>query len=316
MTPQTTVAPAAPLEPRDEATGTQAATRPFYWSVRREIWENRSITVAPLVVAIFVLLGSLVSLVAASHGFRALADDGASASRSLAAQVAKPLRMAPAPIMLATFLVGLFYSLDALYGERRERSLLFWKSMPVSDRTTVLAKVAIPVVALPSIALLLSWLVYAVLVAAASAVLTAKGVGPGALGDELSLFAQPLIMAYGLAAHALWFAPIYAYLLLASAWARRLPLLWAALPPFVIALVEHVAFRTDYLAALLKYRLAGAMSTAFATASQAGGDGEVDRLGQLTPATFLTTPGLWLGLFAAAAFLVAAARLRRDREPI
>ncbi len=316
MTPQTTVAPAAPLEPRDEVTRTQAATRPFYWSVRREIWENRSITVAPLVVAIFVLLGSLVSLVAASHGFRALADDGASASRSLAAQVAKPLRMAPAPIMLATFLVGLFYSLDALYGERRERSLLFWKSMPVSDRTTVLAKFAIPMVALPSIALLLSWIVFAILVAAASAVLTAKGVGPGALRDELHLVEQPLIMAYGLVAHALWFAPIYAFLLLVSAWARRLPLLWAALPLFVTALVEHLAFRTDYFAALLKYRVVGAMSTAFGTASQAGGDGEVDRLGQLTPATFLATPGLWLGLAAAAAFLVAAARLRRDREPI
>jgi hypothetical protein len=63
--------------------------------------------------------------------------------------------MAPAPIMLATFLVGIFYSLDALYGERRERSILFWKSMPVSDRTTVLSKAAIPLLVLPLVAFVL-----------------------------------------------------------------------------------------------------------------------------------------------------------------
>ena len=65
------------------------------------------------------------------------------------ALVVRPFSMAPAPIMLATFLVGLFYSLDALYGERRDRSILFWKSLPVSDRTTVLSKASIPLVVLP-----------------------------------------------------------------------------------------------------------------------------------------------------------------------
>ena len=64
--------------------------------------------------------------------------------------------MAPAPIMFATFLVGLFYCLDALYGERRDRSILFWKSLPVSDRTTVLSKASIPLVVLPLIAFALT----------------------------------------------------------------------------------------------------------------------------------------------------------------
>ena len=61
--------------------------------------------------------------------------------------------MAPAPIMFATFLVGIFYCLDALHGERRDRSILFWKSLPVSDLTTVLSKASIPFAVLPLIGL-------------------------------------------------------------------------------------------------------------------------------------------------------------------
>ena len=36
-------------------------TRPFYWSVRRELWDNPSIYVAPLIAAGVVLLGCLLS---------------------------------------------------------------------------------------------------------------------------------------------------------------------------------------------------------------------------------------------------------------
>ena len=51
--------------------------------------------------------------------------------------------------MLTAFLVGVFYCLDALHGERRDRSILFWKSLPVSDLTTVLAKASVPCRVLP-----------------------------------------------------------------------------------------------------------------------------------------------------------------------
>ena len=112
-------------------------TRPLYWSVRRELWENRSIYIAPLAVAAIVLLGSLISVVVTAHQIRDL--PGIEPASQLGA-VVKPFKVAPAPIMLATFLVGIFYALEALYGERRDRSLLFWKSLPVSDLTTVLSK--------------------------------------------------------------------------------------------------------------------------------------------------------------------------------
>src|SRR5206468_10746510 len=57
--------------------------------------------------------------------------------------------LAGALIMGTALIVGIFYCLDALYGERRDRSILFWKSLPVSDVMAVLSKLAIPIVILP-----------------------------------------------------------------------------------------------------------------------------------------------------------------------
>ena len=60
---------------------------------------------------------------------------------------------------------------------------------------------------------------------------------------------------YGLVVHALWFAPLYAWLLLVSAWARRAPLLWAVLPSLALGVVERMAFGTSHFGSLIRYRL-------------------------------------------------------------
>jgi ABC-2 type transport system permease protein len=83
----------------------------------------------------------------------------------------------------------------------------------------------------------------------------------------------------------------------------------------VIALAERIVFHTAYFGSMLKYRVIGAMTEAFAK-SPAGGGGDINRLSQLDPAKFMSAPGLWVGLAFAAAFLAAAVRLRRNREPI
>lgn len=282
-----------------------AAPRPFYWSVRRELWENRSLVIAPLAVTGLVLLASLISMIGLPGRMEAFAELPPVARQQ---RVAGPFALAPAPIMLATFLIGFFYALDALYGERRDRSLLFWKSLPVSDRTTVLAKAAIPAVVLPSIALVLSLATLAVMLVVSTIVLVANGVNPVLLWSGLSFVQQPVTMVYGLVVHALWFAPIYCWVLLISGWARRAPLLWVALPPLALAAVERIFFDSSNVASFLKYRVAGAMARGFA--------GEpVDMIEELTPLRFMGTPGLWGGLAFAAACLAVAIRLRRNREP-
>ena len=85
------------------------------------------------------------------------------------------------------------------------------------------------------------------------------------------------------------------------------------LPPLAIGVLERIAFGTSHFGSLLRYRLVGAMREAFAVEA---GDDVILRLAQLDPVRFLSSPGLWIGLLVAAAFLAAAVRLRRHREPI
>jgi len=112
--------------------------------------------------------------------------------------------------------------------------------------------------------------------------------------------------------HVLWHAPIYAWLLLVSGWARRAVFLWAVLPVVAIQIVEKIAFNTSYITAILGHRLAGPEGFHFT----APGGAPAHPLMTFDPAKFLSTPGLWIGLAVAAAFLAAAVRLRRYREPI
>ena len=281
------------------------ATRPLYWSIRREIWENRSLYIAPLIVFAIVLIGSALHLATLPARVRSLTPDSVKLVRTFSA--------APAPIMLATFIVGFFYSIDALYSERRDRSILFWKSLPVSDRTTVLAKILIPLVALPAFAWVLSLAIVAILLVLGTLVLIASGLSPAPLWGEAGVAAEPLVMAYGLTVHALWFAPINGYLLLVSAWARRSPLLWAILPLVMIGALERILTGTTYWAEFTRARMMGAMAVAFTPMGTHKG---LMQLSDLTPLRFLTTPALWMGLIFAAICVAAAIRLRRNREPI
>lgn len=301
---------AQPDTPQPAALG---ETRPFSWSVRRELWENRSLSIAPLVVTAVVLLANLISLIGLPERLRSLSTNPPAEQYTA---LVRHLRLAPAAIMLAALLVGFFYALDALYGERRDRSLLFWKSLPVSDLTTVLAKASIPLVVLPLYAFVLSVVAVALILLLSTLVLLASGVNPAPLWREARLLEQPIVMFYGLAAHALWFAPLYSWLLLISAWARRTPLLWVVLPPAAIAVLERIAFNTTYVCSLLGYRLRGAMEEAFASAPRGGDAGGFDRLAELDPLRFLSSPGLWTGLVFAGLCLALAVWLRRRREPL
>ena len=121
-------------------------TRPMYWSVQRELWENRSVYIAPLLVVAVFLFGFVISTIGMPQ--RRPATLKLSAEKQRAA-IGQPYDVAAIALTITSFIVGLFYCLDALHGERRDRSILFWKSMPVSDLTTVLSKASIPLVVLP-----------------------------------------------------------------------------------------------------------------------------------------------------------------------
>jgi ABC-2 type transport system permease protein len=272
----------------------------FYWSMRRELWEHRSITLVPVAVAIVAWLSFLVHVVR-NPGNAAVTAALTPAKRAIAA--AMPFSMAASVILLSSFVVGVFYALDALHAERRDRSVLFWKSMPVSDVTTVLAKAAIPFAFLPVIAF----------IAALSTQLLMLPIAHSSLPmGDLDLGRMAIVMLYGVAIHALWFAPIYGYLLLVSAWAPRAPLLWTIVPFLAVAFAERIAFGTGFFLYVLRYRIVGAISEGFAPNAL---HSPITQLSQLEPARFFASPNLWLGLAFAAACIYGAIRLRRHRDP-
>jgi ABC-2 type transport system permease protein len=271
----------------------------MYWSVRRELWEYRSIYIAPLAVAAVFLLVFLAAFTLNPAHRRAPLD--------------MPYELAAGLIMGTAFIIGIFYTLDALYGERRDRSILFWKSLPVSDLTTVLSKVTIPLIILPLLSFAIAVVTQFLMLLLSSAVLLGNGLSAGTLWARVPFFHMSLMLLYHiLTVHGLWYAPLYGWLLLVSAWAPRAPFLWAFLPPFVIWGVEKIVFRTSHFLGMLQYRLIGPE----ASTSTAHHGTLMDTLSGLSPAQFFSTPGLWIGLAIAAAFLAAAARLRRNREPI
>src|SRR5437667_3789790 len=123
-----------------------AVTKPLYWSVLRELWENKSIYIAPAIVAAVILLGALVS---AGHLPERRRNAMLLDEVRRRAAIELPYNIVAMVLIVTAFIVGFFYCLDALYGERRDRSILFWKSLPVSDVTTLLSKAIIPLVILP-----------------------------------------------------------------------------------------------------------------------------------------------------------------------
>src|SRR5437667_4853213 len=265
-----------------------ATPQPFYWSVRRELWENRSIYVAPILVAVVELFGFFISTIGLPERRRAvLLLDPAKARAAIEA----PYDVAAIMLILTAFIVGVFYCLDALYGERRDRSILFWKSLPVSDFTTVLSKAIIPLAILPAIIFVVVVATQFCMLLISSAVLVRSGLA-GTTWANFNLLRESVVLLYGLIVIALWHAPIYGWALLISGVARRATFLWAVLPPLAIGIFEKVTFNTSYFTWMLKNRFFGAGDTAFVF--QMHRSISIDLLKQLLSGRFLITQGLGL----------------------
>jgi ABC-2 type transport system permease protein len=282
----------------------------MYWSVRRELWESPSLYVAPLAAAAIFLLGFLISAIRLPAQMRALSALDPMQQREA---IATPYHMAAGLLMLTAMVVGAFYCVDALQSERRDRSILFWKSLPVSDRMTVLAKASIPFLVLPLLTFAITFALQSTMLLASSAVFWANSLNAATMWAQLSFPRMTLLLLYHLlTVHALWEAPLYGWLLLISAWARRAGLLWAALPPFAIGAAEKVLFGTSHFTDMLKDRLGGGGTEALTVP----GTFPMDPMTHPTFGQFLISPGLWIGLAMTAVFLAASIRLRHYRGPV
>jgi ABC-2 type transport system permease protein len=286
-------------------------TRPMYWSVGRELWENRSIYAAPVVAACIMIFGFFISTFTLSHRMRTALALAPGKQREV---ITMPYNAAAGLILATAFLVGVFYCLDALHGERRDRSILFWKSLPVSDRTTVLAKAGIPLVVLPLFAFMLILVTQLLILILNTIALLGSAEHLAALYKNGAFVQSSIALLYGVIVIVLWHAPVYCWLLLVSGWAKRATFIWAVMPFLAIGIFESIAFRTTYFFKFLGYRLIGWFTLAFVAHEK--GSLPLEPLASLTLGRVLAAPGLWGGLLFAALFLVLTIRLRRYREPI
>ncbi|MBV8683624.1 MAG: hypothetical protein JO111_12175 [Caulobacteraceae bacterium] len=296
--PETQAAPAALARP----------VRPFLWSVRRELWENRSIYVAPLIAAGVFLFGCLVSARRVGPWLRHMES---SAQARAAAAYAPPF-FGDLVILGTALVVAVFYCLGALHNERRDRSILFWKSLPVSDLTAVAAKAAIPLAVLPVVSLVIALITHLIVFGIDTAVLSTAGLTPQA-AMQLPVLDQLGMLIYGVFTLTLWHAPAYAWFLLVGVWARRAPFLWAFGLPIAATIFENVAFGTSVVGRFFWQRLTGGLDQAFNTTH--GGPGTIT-MPQIDLIGFFGNPGLWIGLVVAAALLAGCVWLRRYRDPV
>ena len=281
--------------------------------VRREFWEHRTLWMAPLVVAVLLLLSAIIGQVSLAVGLGPT-EEQRKALFGLA------LWLSALPQFMTLSIIVWMYAADCLYSERRDRSILFWKSMPVSDAMTVLSKFLVACAILPLGVWALN-LVTSVVICVLYELRSLVGNVPGGGYWDTSTWLRMQVLAFeGLVASDLWFAPVTAFLLVVSAWARRNVQLWVFLPPVVAIVIERIVFGTHYLQSVLWYRLGGVFTLHAASNITAPANDDLtgtalDRVfAGIDPAPVFANIDLWLGLLVTAVFVVVAIRIRQYRD--
>jgi ABC-2 type transport system permease protein len=293
------------------------AGRELLTLVRREFWEHRALWLCPLVVA-----GILVLTAVVVRAPRVDADDlaqlGPFASQQKVALFTIAQWALSMPLVVAASIMLCVYALDCLYAERKDRSILFWKSLPASDGLTVVSKALVAILIVPLGVYLLA-AVTGLAFSALFSVRAALGYAPPVMSwDGLEWlkaeFAMLLLTILGV----LWTAPITGYLILVSALSRRTPLVWATLPPLVGALLERIVFGTHYLWDFLIYRAFGIWHILGVEYSDIVTHHGLRPFGTLLDELnwrgAFGSIDLWLGVAATVAMLYFAVRLRRYHD--
>ncbi len=323
-----------------EAAATVPTARILLALIRRELWEHRALWLVPLVIGALLVLVAAVTTVG-SNGYgpmpmgpfdwnhAAQASDAVAPARTIGIALYSIRKwVLSIPLGLSITVMLFFYLLSSLFDERKDRSILFWKSLPVSDAATVASKLLVALVVVP-LGVFVVGLITNLLFAAVWDVRFALGLvhGPAFVWDLVAWLKVEGLMLSLVTLSMLWYAPIAAYLVLISAWARRNVFLWAILPPLILWIVEKQAFGTTYFIRAFAYRLGGiwgtlglnqALRDAFVGSMVNTGHGRLVYL----PAVFDALPvrdlfantGLWTGLVAAVLLAYVAVRIRRFRD--
>lgn len=315
------------------------------WLVKREYWEHRGgFLWTPIWVSVVMIALTIVGIVTVEvFGSRAEINGGIPWDRiaqhlssgdivHAGAGLDAAFVALAAVLCVPLFFVLFFYLLGSLYDDRRDRSVLFWKSLPISDTSTVLSKVAAAVLLAPILTFIVATLAYLVLLVLVCLWAAVHGINPlPAIGAShpLGLFWRLMLT---IPVDALWALPTVGWLMFWSAYARSKPFLWAVLVP-VFALIANSwlgmigapSLSRSFLLDDVLYRLLfGIVPGAWLQGDglrlrdhlRIGSDEPGNLLSLFDPATvygLLATPSLLIGLVVGAALIAAAIMLRRSR---
>jgi ABC-2 type transport system permease protein len=275
----------------------------YVWLIRREFWERRAIWLVPAVVSAVLILLAL-------FGRTQFISD-------------VPMESPYVGKVYLGFIGGLFltimmlystlYLLDCLYDDRRDRSVLFWKSLPISDTDTVLAKLLVALIAIPLVSFVaadVTSLIVAFIVS-----LRARSMVGGALWEGGTWLQIQALWIYVILTLAIWYLPVAGWCMMVSAWVKRAPMLWSVLPLLIIYLIERFFLGTHYLASVLGQRLGGYAQAAF-HGSWKGDDVTSTAWQFMDIGGFIANPATWIGLAVGAAMILAAIQMRMRRSEI
>ena len=319
-------------------------TARFKWLLQREYWENRGgFFWAPLITgAIIVGLNLILAVIGSIAARRSMGSSGFVFDDDTDAhQIGQALGAMGDGMLLGGVIVAcvvlafvvFFYALGSLYDDRRDRSVLFWKSLPVSDTHMVLSKLAWALVLAPLLAIGIGILIGVAMWLISALTITVNGLPAG---GAMFTHSHPLRVIGGvissLPVYMMWSLPAVGWLMFCSAWARSKPFLWAVLVPVLACVIVSMTdilpgldIRHDLVWYTVVYRgLLSVVPGAWFPTLEGGAANphtEINTPDELANAIDLTrswhafaTADLWIGAAIGVALIVGAIHLRRWRE--
>jgi ABC-2 type transport system permease protein len=290
----------------------------FFWLLRREFWEHRAILIAPFITAVVILILELTNTGITPD------QNPENSPQSLADRALFLTAWFALPFFIVNAFVAIFYLMDSLYGERKDRSVLFWRSLPVSDTASVCAKLTTGLVIAPGLAALIAAISMPVIT------FVLRGHFADQQFSALPVMWNPphfleafVLWSYATLVGVFWFLPVGAWFLAVSAWAPKNPFLWGLVPPGALFAVEKLVRGSSWLGDQISNRAEGWMSLAFNTGLAGPGPGAriegkhigvpANLLDWINPQPLLASPQLWIGIAVGLLLVFLAIQGRRYR---
>lgn len=313
--------------------------------LRRELWEHTSLKAIPLTLLAFVLLANLafIFFLSASSGSITISSDGATQQVTNYIEFFTQLDPSKQTViingtMITTgmiinsilLIVMFFYLLDSLYGERKDRTILFWKSLPVSNRLTVFSKLSIALFIIPVIIFITIGLANMITLLLQSYSFSHHQHAADLLWQQVDFTGLTMFSVFLLIQQTIWYFPVMGWLLFCSAWCRKSPIVVAVLLPAILVFIDSSFMLDTGISEILVERLPLGI-----TSMQLGNEGSMmsnpyNLSGQQLPGfnmiagislpsvdeilKFLMNVKVWMGIVIGIFFTGMAMSLRRWRD--